>query len=197
MLAGFSVCLLHCAIFTRLDSITLEGRWKKAEGPREVTPENALNCGETAGITCLTLQPVLALVSMNMTFSSLALCSPSSIIICLQEKAVIQHYSVAPFDTVMSAFSWLKGASRHRLRCEHRLMTRSPLLLQVGFVPDKHDDDVTSSLRPDIVDPFAGLLEWVHICGVQTPFISNSLLLGFQIKKNKNKASNSNSLVMS
>lgn len=42
--------------------------------------------GETAGITCLTLQPVLALVSMNMTFSSLALCSPSSIMICLQDN---------------------------------------------------------------------------------------------------------------
>lgn len=77
----------------------------------------------------------------------------------------------------------LKGASRHRLRCEHRLMTRSPLLLQVGFVPDEHDDDVTSSLRPDIVDPFAGLLEWVHICGEQTPFTPNSLLLDFQMKK--------------
>lgn len=170
-----------------VDSITLEGWWKKAEGPREVTPENALNCGETAGITCLTLQPVLALVSMNMTFSSLALCSPSSIIICLQEKAGIQHYSVVPFDIAMSTLSWLKGASRHRLRCEHRLTTRSPLLLQVGFVADKHDDHITSSLRPDVVDPFAGLLEWVHICGEQTPFISNSLLLDFQIKKIKIK----------
>lgn len=47
---------------------------------------DVVKCGGTAGITCLTLQPVLALVSMNMTFSSLALCSPSSIVICLQEK---------------------------------------------------------------------------------------------------------------
>lgn len=36
---------------------------------------------------------------------------------------------------------------------------RSPLLLQVRFVPDEHDDDVASSLRPHIVDPFASLLE--------------------------------------
>lgn len=57
-----------------------------AEMLRATAAQNAAKYGETAGITCLTLQPVLALVSMNMTFSSLALCSPSSIMICLQEK---------------------------------------------------------------------------------------------------------------
>lgn len=35
-------------------------------------------------ITCFTLYPVFALVSINMTFSSLALCSPSSMVICLE-----------------------------------------------------------------------------------------------------------------
>lgn len=54
--------------------------WQKKLG------QNAEKYGETAGFTCLTLQPVLALVSMNMTFNSLALCSPSSIMICLQEN---------------------------------------------------------------------------------------------------------------
>ena len=57
-----------------------------AEMLRATEAQNAAKYGETAGITCLTLQPVLALVSMNMTFSSLALCSPSSIMICLQEE---------------------------------------------------------------------------------------------------------------
>lgn len=58
-----------------------------AENVRATDSKNAVKYGETAGNTCLTLQPVLALVSMNMTFSSLALCSPSSIVICLQEKS--------------------------------------------------------------------------------------------------------------
>lgn len=57
-----------------------------AENLKTTDAKNAVKYGETAGITCLTLQPVLALVSMNMTFSSLALCSPSSIVICLQEN---------------------------------------------------------------------------------------------------------------
>lgn len=52
--------------------------------------------GEKAGITCLTLQPVLALVSINMTFSSLALCSPSSIMICLQGHQD-QHWRIRYF----------------------------------------------------------------------------------------------------
>lgn len=37
--------------------------------------------------TCFTLYPVFALVSINITFSSLALCSPSSVVICLDEDA--------------------------------------------------------------------------------------------------------------
>lgn len=65
-------------------SFTSATRWAWRE--RATDAQNAAKYGETAGITCLTLQPVLALVSMNMTFSSLALCSPSSIMICLQEN---------------------------------------------------------------------------------------------------------------
>lgn len=64
----------------------LGGIWGLAETLKSSDGKNAVKSGKTAGITCLTLQPVLALVSMNMTFSSLALCSPSSIVICLQEN---------------------------------------------------------------------------------------------------------------
>lgn len=72
-----------------LFTLVTQSPWRKTEmveNLRATEAHNAVKYGETAGITCLTLQPVLALVSMNMTFSSLALCSPSSIVICLQEN---------------------------------------------------------------------------------------------------------------
>lgn len=61
--------------------------------PRQRSAPDVVKCGGTAGITCLTLQPVLALVSMNMTFNSLALCSPSSIVICLHAKKKKKKHS--------------------------------------------------------------------------------------------------------
>lgn len=40
-------------------------------------------------VTCFTLYPVFALVSINITLSSLALCSPSSVVICLKREMQI------------------------------------------------------------------------------------------------------------
>lgn len=149
------------------DSITLEGHTKGKEAERS-DAQNVVKYGETAGITCLTLQPVLALVSINMTFSSLALCSPSSIMICLQERKKIRpDFSIIHWIIPVRTYpcSGSKMASWQRRHHESFSDTYSPLLLQICFVPDEHDDDVTSSLCPDIINPFAGLLEWVHICG--------------------------------
>lgn len=36
-----------------------------------------------------------------------------------------------------------------------------PFIGQVRFVPNKHDNDITSSLRSDIIDPLWSLLEWI------------------------------------
>lgn len=78
--------ILHACYTHEFCSLTLvtQSAWRDTEMAADA--KKAVKYGETAGITCLTLQPVLALVSMNMTFSSLALCSPSSIVICLQDN---------------------------------------------------------------------------------------------------------------
>lgn len=116
---------------------------------------DVVKCGGTAGITCLTLQPVLALVSMNMTFSSLALCSPSSIVICLQEKK--SHFTGEALTyTALTCCRCLVHNTQYNSRNDIR---NAPFLFQICFVPDKHDDDVTSSLCPDVIDPFRSLLE--------------------------------------
>ena len=42
-----------------------------------------------------------------------------------------------------------------------------PFISQIGFVPNKHDDDITSPLCSDIINPLWGLLEWIQIWGEQ------------------------------
>lgn len=42
-------------------------------------------------VTCFTLYPVFALVSINITLSSLALCSPSSVVICLKREMQMEE----------------------------------------------------------------------------------------------------------
>lgn len=39
----------------------------------------------------------------------------------------------------------------------------TPFVCKIRLVPDQHDDDVASSLCPDVVDPFGGLLEGVDV----------------------------------
>lgn len=41
----------------------------------------------------------------------------------------------------------------------HRKSTDIPLICQVRFIADKHDDDITSSLCPHVLNPFRRLLE--------------------------------------
>jgi len=51
--------------------------------------------GKKSSVTCLTLYPALALVSMNMTLSSFALRSPSSVDTCrLSDKSVLLPTSI-------------------------------------------------------------------------------------------------------
>lgn len=38
-----------------------------------------------------------------------------------------------------------------------------PLIIQIRLVAHKHDNDVVSSLAPDIVDPFPGVLEGLGV----------------------------------
>lgn len=38
------------------------------------------------------------------------------------------------------------------------------LVREVSFVAHQHDDYVTATLRPDVVDPFRCLVKWVGIC---------------------------------
>lgn len=53
----------------------------KTEGVQRKAPsKHTRSCTRS---TCLTLYPVFALVSINRTFISFALCSPSSVVICL------------------------------------------------------------------------------------------------------------------
>lgn len=124
--------------------------------------------GEAAGVTCLTLEPVLALVSMNMTFSSLALCSPSSIMICLQEIQPDSTSQAESFkaDVLLRVYCPKSSQLQLNVRVNYRsafpfffFFIFLPLLLQICLVAYEHDDDVASSLCPDVVNPFAGLLE--------------------------------------
>lgn len=48
----------------------------------------------------------------------------------------------------------------------------TPFVGKVRLVPDQHDDDVASSLRPDVVDPFGGLLEGVDVWQDRNKYVS-------------------------
>lgn len=104
--------------------------------------------------SCFTLYPVFALVSINITFSSLALCSPSSVVICLFH--------------IISCFS--TGFNIHHIQFlgfSLTLLYRNlSLVCQISFVPHQHDDDVASPLCPNIINPLGGLLEGIQVCNV-------------------------------
>lgn len=129
-----STTFLH--IFTHRNSIPScwwldrlgGGSWE------QVTPQNAVKYGETAGITCLTLQPVLALVSMNMTFSSLALCSPSSIMICLQENQAGVSITMLKANLFSTDMMLLTTCSVNKAKCYGWLLTTSDRL--TSSLPD-------------------------------------------------------------
>lgn len=49
----------------------------------------------------------------------------------------------------------------------HILHNHIPFICQVCFVPNKHNNDITSSLRSNIVNPLWGLLKRIKICGIK------------------------------
>lgn len=64
---------------------------------------------------------------------------------------------------------WPAGTCRARIHAEQwqdhiKTFSPVPLICQVCFIADQHDDDITSSLCPHVLDPLWCLLEGVHVC---------------------------------
>ena len=56
------------------------------------------------------------------------------------------------FAVASSSVTCLRHLSEHSLKCS--LEEYAPFVRQIGLVPDKHDHDVVSSLRPHVLYPF-------------------------------------------
>lgn len=52
-----------------------------------------------------------------------------------------------------------------------------PLVCQVSFVPHQHDDDIASSLCPNIINPLGGLLERIQVCREESKRVLRMKLL--------------------
>lgn len=89
---------------------------------------------------------------MNITFNSLAFLSPSSVDTCLKrnqtawvEAERITRETVQRNDTLHWAIN-------------------VPFVWEICFVSYEHDNDISASLCPHIINPFRCLLKWIGIC---------------------------------
>lgn len=118
------------------------------------------------------LKPALALVSINITLSSRALLSPSSIDTCL----VTWKHKVTQGTTYSSTVVWrlllmTMQCIQHGASCtlkQHIETTPTiPFVYQVGFVAHKHNDDIAASFCSYFINPPCRVEKGLSVCDVR------------------------------
>lgn len=91
--------------------------------------------------------------SLLCSFKLVVLCSHSSNNIVLSTELLSIEKPTFTIDR-----------RHHHYSFPHISHNHVPFIRQVCFIPNKHDNDITSSLRSNVINPLWGLLEWIKIC---------------------------------